>query len=97
MDVEKQLADLAEANSLVFIFFYADWCPHYEWIREALETYEKRTVKYIQVNVEENEALAQSYNIGTVPTFVLMHHKYELWRKISDITVDELRLVLSEF
>ncbi len=97
MDVEKQLTDLAETNYLVFIFFYADWCPHYEWIQEALDTYEKRTVKYVQVNIEENKMLADSYNVESVPTFILMHHKYELWRKISDITIDELRLVLSEF
>ena len=97
MDVEKQLTDLAETNYLVFIFFYADWCPHYEWLQEALDTYEKRTVKYVQVNIEDNKMLADSYNVESVPTFILMHHNYELWRKISDITVDELRLVLSEF
>ena len=97
MDVEKQLADLAETNDLVFIFFYADWWPHYEWLQEALDTYEKRTVKYVQVNIEDNKMLADSYNVESVPTFILMHHNYELWRKISDITVDELRLVLSEF
>ncbi len=97
MDVEKQLSDLQETNYLVFIFFYADWCPHYEWLQEAINTYEKRTVKYVQVNIGENKMLAETYNVESVPTFILMHHQYELWRKISDITIDELRLVLSEF
>lgn len=97
MNVEKQLSNMLETNYLVFIFFYADWCPHYEWLEEVINTYEKKTVKYIQINIEENKALSESYNVESVPTFILMHHNHELWRKISDITIDELRLVLSEF
>ncbi len=97
MSTEDQLNELENSNYLVFIFFYADWCPHYEWLEEAINEYEKRTVKYIKVNIETDKLLADSYNVESVPTFVLMHHKHELWRKISDITVDELRLVLSEF
>ncbi len=97
MNAENQLSDLAKTDYLVFIFFYADWCPHYEWIEEALHTYERKTVKYVQVNIEQNKLLAESYNVESVPTFLLMHHNHELWRKISDITIDELRLVLSEF
>lgn len=97
MNVEQQLSDLQATDYLVFIFFYADWCPHYEWLQEALETYERKTVKYVQVNIETDKALAETYNVESVPTFILMHKKYELWRKVSDITIDELRLVLSEF
>ncbi len=97
MDVKQQLDDLAGTNYLVFIFFYADWCPHYEWLGEALADYEKKTVKYVQVNIETDKDVADSFNIGTVPTFVLVHRGYELWRQIGDITVDQLRLVLSEF
>ncbi len=97
MNTEKQLADLATTNYLVLIFFYADWCPHYDWLGDALATYEANKVKYVQVNIEQEKELADSYNIGTVPTFVLMHHGHELWRKVSSLTIDELQLVLSEF
>lgn len=96
-NVQQQLSDLQKTDILVLIFFYADWCPHYNWLEEAIKEYEKRKVKYIQVNVEKEKALAESYNVGTVPTFVLMHKGHELWRKVSDLTVDELQLVLSEF
>lgn len=71
--------------------------PHYNWLEPAINEYEKRVVELIEVNIETDKAVADSYNIGTVPVFVLLHRGKELWRQIGDLTVDQLRLVLSEF
>ena len=96
-DVTKQLEAAAQTSHLVLIFFYVDWAPHYNWLEPAINEYEKRVVELIEVNIETDKAVADSYNIGTVPAFVLLHRGKELWRQIGELTVDQLRLVLSEF
>ena len=69
----------------------------WRWMGKAWATYEVKKVKEEQVNIETDEVVAESFNIGTVPTVVLVHRGYELWRQIGDLTVDQLQLVLSEF
>ena len=97
MNVEKQLEVALQTKHLVMVIFYADWSPHYEWVGPILRTYEKRVVELIKVNIEENKALADSHNIGTVPAFLLLHGKHELWRQVGELTVEELKDVLDDF
>ena len=56
MNVEQQLSDLQATDYLVFIFFYADWFPHYEGLQAALEQYENTTVKYVKLILESDKA-----------------------------------------
>lgn len=96
-DVTKRLEEAAQTNHLVLILFYADWSPHYEWLEPIINAYEKRVVELVKVNIESDKVVADSYNIETVPAFVLLHRGKELWRQIGELTVDEFRLVLEEF
>lgn len=95
-DVTKQLEEAAQTDHLVFILFYADWSPHYEWLEPVIRTYAKRNVELVKVNIESDKAVADSYNIETVPAFVLLHKGRELWRQVGELTVEELKVVLEE-
>lgn len=97
MDIEKQLEVAAQSNHLVLVVFYADWSPHYEWIGPVLRTYEQRVIELINVNIEGDKAVADSYNIETVPAFLLLHKGHELWRQVGELTVEELKEVLEDF
>lgn len=97
MDIEKQLEVAERTGHLVFVVFYADWSPHYEWIGPVLRTYEKRFVELIRVNSEEEKTVADKYNIETVPAFLLLHNGHELWRQVGELTVEEFKDVLDEF
>ena len=97
MDIEKQLEVAAQSNHLVLVVFYADWSPHYEWIGPVLRTYEQRVIELINVNIEGDKAVADSYNIETVPAFLLLHKGHELWRQVGELTVEELKEVLEHF
>lgn len=97
MNIEKQLEVAVETGHLVLVVFYADWSPHYEWIGPVLRTYEKKTVELIRVNTEENQTIADEYNVETVPAFLLLHKGHELWRQVGELTVGELKEVLDDF
>lgn len=97
MNTEKQLEVAAESGHLVLVVFYADWSPHYEWIVPVLRTYEKRIIEVIRVNMEEDKFVAESHNVVTVPTFLLLHKGHELWRQVGELTVEELKDMLDDF
>lgn len=97
MNTEKQLEVAAESGNLVLVVFYADWSPHYEWIVPVLRTYEKRIIEVIRVNMEEDKFVAESHNVVTVPTFLLLHKGHELWRQVGELTVEELKDMLDDF
>lgn len=97
MDVSKQLEAAEATGHLVMVLFYADWSPHYEWLEPAIRAYESRVVELVKVNIVNDKAVADSFNIETAPAFVLLHGKREMWRQIGELTVEDLKLVLEEF
>lgn len=97
MDIERQLEEAIGTSHLVLVVFYADWSPHYEWIGSVLRTNQRRIVELIRVNIEESKSVADSYNLKTVPAFLLLHGKHELWRQVGELTVEELKDVLDDF
>ena len=97
MDIAEKIEDAKQSDALLLIVFYTDWSPHYEWIGPVLRTYEQRVIELINVNIEGDKAVADSYNIETVPAFLLLHKGHELWRQVGELTVEELKEVLEDF
>ena len=97
MDIAEKIEDAKQSDALLLIVFYTDWSPHYEWIGPVLRTYEQRVIELVNVNIEGDKAVADSYNIETVPAFLLLHKGHELWRQVGELTVEELKEVLEDF
>lgn len=96
-NIEEQLETASQTGHLILVMFYADWSPHYDWLEPMILAHEKRIVELFKVNIEEDKVLADSMNVRTVPAFVLLHNKRELWRQVGKLTVDELKEVLEDF
>lgn len=97
MNVRDKLETASKTTYLVFVVFYADWSPHYEWIEPVLRNYEKRVIEVVRVNIEDEKVLADSMNVETVPAFVLLQSGKELWRQVGELTIEEFKEVIDEF
>ena len=97
MSIAEQLDAASGTNRLVWVEFYADWSPHYEWLEPVVRTYEKQVSEVVKVNIVGDKAVADSFNIETAPAFILLQRGHELWRQVGELTIDELKLVLEEF
>ena len=97
MGITEQIEEAKRSDSLLLLVFYADWSPHYEWLEPVVRTYEKQVSEVIKVNIVEDKAVADSFNIETAPAFILLQRGHELWRQVGELTFDELKLVLEEF
>ena len=61
----------------VFVDFYADWCGPCNMIAPTIEAlseeYEGR-VKFVKINVDNNQQLAMKYDIMSIPTGMLFEN-----------------------
>jgi len=58
----------------VFVDFYADWCGPCNMIAptiEALSEEYEGKVKFVKINVDNNQELAMKYDIMSIPTSML--------------------------
>ncbi|KAK5137611.1 hypothetical protein LTR08_007906 [Meristemomyces frigidus] len=70
------LSQLLTTSRIVVADFYADWCgpckaiaPVYEALSAQLSR--PRTITFVKINTDTQPAIAQSYNITAMPTFML--------------------------
>jgi len=65
------------SDVLVFVDFYADWCGPCNMIAPTIETlseeYEGK-VKFVKINVDNNQELAMKYDVMSIPTGMLFEN-----------------------
>jgi thioredoxin len=58
----------------VLVDFYADWCGPCKMVAPTMETLSKEyagKVKFVKINVDNNQGLAMKYEIMSIPTAML--------------------------
>lgn len=61
-------------EKVVVIDFYADWCMPCLMmvpVTEEIARKFKGKIKFGKVNIEDNQELAQKFNVSSIPTFIL--------------------------
>ncbi|KAK7536668.1 putative thioredoxin [Phyllosticta citricarpa] len=81
----SQLSSLLSSSRIVVIDFYADWCgpckaiaPVYEQLARSLSR--PNVITFTKVNTDNQQQVAQSYNITAMPTFLILKNGREVSR-----------------
>ena len=74
--------------------FTGKWCSSCIVLDKMMESEiipeYKNKVKFIKVDIEEDENLTKQYKILSVPTLILLKNTKEIWRKSNSITKEEI-------
>ncbi|KKQ38887.1 MAG: Thioredoxin [Candidatus Roizmanbacteria bacterium GW2011_GWA2_37_7] len=65
--------DVLDGKGFVFVDFYADWCGPCKMTSPIIDELAKtmKEVKFVKVNVDENQQLAGQYSVFSIPTFMI--------------------------
>ncbi len=65
--------EVVEHKGVVVVDFYAEWCGPCKVVAPILEelSEEMKDVKFVKVNVDENQELAGNYSVFSIPTFLI--------------------------
>ena len=66
--------EVLEASGLILIDCYADWCGPCKMMAPILEELaeERQDVKVCKVNVDEQPAIAQAFQVSSIPLLIVV-------------------------
>jgi thioredoxin 1 len=85
---------LEKEQKLVVVDFYAEWCMPCLMISPVLNTLanKHKDAKFVKINVDENQELAEEFEIQSLPCVVFIKEGREVDRlvgKVSDFLLQE--------
>jgi len=91
--------EIIDQNKPVLVDFFADWCGPCQTMSPILKQVKDEfgeRVKIIKINVDKNPALASSFKVRGVPTFVMFKNGKQVWRKSGILSKRDLIGLLNQ-
>ena len=85
-------------NKTVLVDFYADWCGPCKMIRPILEEISENNndIKIVSINIEDEEELAERYNVFSIPCLVIFENGEETKRNVGLVSKDDIEKMIGE-
>ena len=76
--------------------FYADWCGPCQMLKPVLENFEKAhpEVKIRKINIDDEEELAEKYEVSGIPCLVLIKDGKEIKREVGVLSPRKLEKMI---
>lgn len=90
--------EVLKEGKTVLVDFNADWCGPCRMLAPTIEglSEEREDVKFVSVNVDDEEDLAREYNVFTIPCLVVFKEGKEINRKVGLMPKNELEELIGE-
>ena len=80
------------------IDFYADWCGPCQMMKPTVEAFEKMhpEITVRRVNIDNEEELAERYEVAGIPCLVLLENGKEVAREVGVVPLKKLVKMLEK-
>ena len=90
--------EVLKSDKKVLADFNADWCGPCKMLRPIIDEIaeEKDNVKIVSINIDNEDELAEKYNVSSIPCLVLFENGEESRRSIGFIPKEEIENIIGE-
>lgn len=90
---ETFASEVLQSNIPVLVDFYADWCGPCKMLSPILEELERENddVTFFKINIDENEDIAEKYQVFSIPNVVLFKNGKPAARSVGFKPAEEMQ------
>ena len=90
--------EVLKSEKKVVVDFNAEWCGPCKMLAPVLEEISeaKTNIKFVSVNVDENQNLASEYNVMSIPCLVIIENGKEVKRFVGLMPRPEIENFIGE-
>ena len=84
--------EVLNSDKKVLVDFYATWCGPCKIISPIIEEVAKENpeVKFLKVDIDANQELAEKYEVVYIPTLVVIENGKEITKSVGAISKEEI-------
>ena len=87
-------SEVLNSANPVFVDFWAEWCGPCRAVSPAVEELSgeyKDKVNFVKVNVDQNNQIAEKYNIFSIPTLAIFEDGEVIAQTVGAVSKDKIR------
>ncbi|MCR5482974.1 MAG: thioredoxin [Bacilli bacterium] len=90
--------EVLKSDKKVLADFNADWCGPCKMLRPIIDEIaeEKENIKVVSINIDNEDELAEKYNVSSIPCLVVFENGNETRRSVGFIQKDEIENIIGE-
>ena len=90
LTVENFEQEVLQAEKLVLVDFYADWCGPCKMMSPIVDEIAEEESEIKVCNIDQAMEIAQKYRVMSIPTFIAFKNGEEAGRQIGAVSKGEL-------
>jgi len=95
---EKNWEEEISTPGIIVVDFFADWCGPCKSLARTLEelSEELDSVKFVKINVEDCDSVAEKFGIRNVPTLIIFKDGEMKKKSVGSIPKDKIKQLIEE-
>ena len=96
---KESFGEIINGNTPVLVDFSAEWCGPCKMMKPVLEQLHQQMgdkVRILKIDIDKSPAVANAYQVQSVPTLILFQKGKSLWRQSGVLQVAQLKTIIQQ-